>query len=151
MNATPIERVASTEEFAQLLDALPLDVALRYALAGEGMAGGARVVRLRWTDVDLDVGAIEWGVAWEARKYDASRRVVPTVPPLLALLKRRHMEQGRPKEGLVCPPHADWASTGVLNTGWLAHRSDRVPRSPRAGSTRVSSGPGAQCAFPPNL
>jgi hypothetical protein len=33
------------------------------------------------------------------------------------------MELGRPKEGLVCPPHASWATTGLLNTGWLATRA----------------------------
>ncbi len=127
MNATPVERVASPAEFAQLLAALPLDLALPYALAGYGMGRRAQIVRLRWADVDLDVGAIEWGVEWEARKYDASRRVVATVPPLLALLKRRYMEQGRPTtEGLVCPPHASWASTGLLNTGWLAKRARKI-------------------------
>lgn len=123
MDATPIERVASPAEFGQLLAALPLDVALPYALAGYGMGRRAQIIRLRWTDIDLDVGAIEWGVELDARKYEASRRVVPAVPPLLALLKRRYMEQGRPKVGLVCPPQADWASTGLLNTGWLATRA----------------------------
>ena len=126
MNATPIERVASPAEFAQLLDVLPLEIALPYALAGYGMGRRAQIVRLHWTDVDLDVGAIEWGVEWEARKYEASRRVVPTVPPLLALLKRRYMEQGRPREGLVCPPHADWGATGLLNAGWLAKRAREI-------------------------
>ncbi|MGH2873921.1 MAG: tyrosine-type recombinase/integrase, partial [Solirubrobacteraceae bacterium] len=123
MDATPIERVASPAEFAQLLDALPLDVALPYALAGYGMGRRAQIIRLRWSDVDLQIGAIEWGTEWEARKYVASRRVVPTVAPLLALLKRRFMELGRPKDGLVCPPHAAWASTGLLNSGWLATRA----------------------------
>lgn len=37
MNATPIERVASPAEFARLLEALPLEMALPYALAGYGM------------------------------------------------------------------------------------------------------------------
>jgi integrase len=123
MDAKPIERVASPAEFAELLDALPLDLALPYALAGYGMGRRAQIIRLRWTDVELDLGAIEWGVEWEARKYEASRRVVPTVAPLLALLKRGYMEQGRPKEGLVCPPHVPWATTGLLNTGWLATRA----------------------------
>lgn len=123
MNATPIERIASPAEFERLLAALPLDMALPYALAGYGMGRRAQIIRLRWTDVDLDTGAIEWGVEWEARKYDASRRVVPTVAPLLALLKRRYMEQGRRKEGLVCPPLVTWNSTGLLNTGWLAKRA----------------------------
>jgi len=125
MNATPIERVASPAEFAQLLAAVPLDIGLPYALAGYGMGRRAQIIRLSWSDVDLDVGAIEWGVEWEARKYEASRRVVPTVPPLLALLKRRYMEQGRPKDELVCPPHAAHATTGLLNSGWLATRATR--------------------------
>jgi integrase len=123
MDAKPIERVASPAEFAELLAALPLELALPYALAGYGMGRRAQIIRLQWTDVDLDLGAIEWGVEWEARKYDASRRVVPIVSPLLALLKRGYMEQGRPKTGLVCPPHAAWATTGLLNTGWLATRA----------------------------
>ena len=96
MDAKPIERVASPAEFAELLDALPLDLALPYALAGYGMARRAQIIRLRWTDVELDLGAIEWGVEWDARKYEASRRVVPTVAPLLALLNRGYMEHGRP-------------------------------------------------------
>lgn len=123
MNASRIERVASPEEFERLLAALPIDLALPYALAGYGMGRRAQVIRLRWKDVDMNIGAIEWGVEWEARKYDASRRVVPVMPPLLALLRRRYMELGRPKEGLVCPPHAGWATTGLLNTGWVATRA----------------------------
>ena len=120
MDATPIERVASPAEFAQLLAALELRDALPYALAGYGMGRRAQIIRIRWTEVDLDVGAVEWGVEWEARKYDASRRVVPAVPPLLALLKRAYLEQGRPADGLVCPPLTGWGRTGRLNTGWLA-------------------------------
>jgi integrase len=126
MNATPIERVASPAEFAELLAALPLDVALPYALAGYAMGRRAQIIRLRWTEVDQDVGAIEWGVEWEARKYDASHRVVPTAAPLLALLKRRYLEQGRPKDGLVCPPLAEWGSTGLLNAAWLATRAREI-------------------------
>jgi integrase len=87
------------------------------------MGRRAQIIRLRWPEVDLDIGAIEWGVEWEARKYDASHRVVPTVAPLLALLKRRYMAQGRPKDGLVCPPHVPWAPSGLLNSGWLATRA----------------------------
>ena len=79
MAATPIERVASPSEFARLLAALEPQSSLPYALAGYAMGRRAQVVRLRWEEVDLDVGALEWGVEWEARKYDASRRVVPIV------------------------------------------------------------------------
>lgn len=123
MDATPVERVASPAEFAALLDAVPLDIALPYALAGYGMGRRAQIQRLKWTEVNLDCGAIEWGVDWEARKYDASRRVVPVVPPLVALLKRRYFELGRPTEGLVCPPYSSRASTGFLSAGWLAKRA----------------------------
>jgi integrase len=126
MDATPIERVASPAEFARLLAALEPQDALPYALAGYAMGRRAQVVRLRWPEVDLKVGALEWGVEWEARKYDASRRVVPIVPPLLVLLKRVHLGQGRPDEGVVCPPHTAWATTGLLNTGWLAKRAGKI-------------------------
>ena len=123
MDATAIERVASPAEFAGLLAALPTEDALPYALACYGMARLAQIVRVRWQDVDLNVGAIEWGVEWEARKYEASRRVVPTVPPLLALLKRAYLEQGRPDGSqLVCPPRYV-AKTGVLSAPGLAQRA----------------------------
>jgi integrase len=122
MNATPVERIATPHEFAQLLGALDVNDALPYALAGYGMGRRAQIIRLKWTEVDLKAGALEWGVEWEARKYDASRRVVPLVPQLHTLLKRAYLEQGRPKDGLVCPPTAAWATTGMLNTGWLTKR-----------------------------
>ena len=123
MDATPIERVASPAEFARLLAALPTEDALPYALAGYGMARRAQIVRLRWHDVDLNLGAIEWGVEWEARKYEASRRVVPAVPPLLALLKRAYLEQGRPDASQpVCPPRYQ-AKYGLLSTKGLAERA----------------------------
>lgn len=126
MNATPVDRVASPREFEQLLAALDTQAALPLALAGYGMGRRAQITRLRWTDIDLKLGALEWGVEWEARKYDASRRVVPLVPQLHTLLKRAYLEQGRPKDGLVCPPHAAWATTGRLNTDWLIKRSRKI-------------------------
>jgi integrase len=126
MDAIAIERVASPSEFARLLAVLEPQDALPYALAGYAMGRRAQIVRLRWPEVDLKAGALEWGVEWEARKYEASRRVVPLVPPLLVLLKRAYLEQGRRKEGLVCPPRTDWATTGMLNTGWLATRAGKT-------------------------
>jgi integrase len=119
MDATPIERVASPAEFVNLLAALPVENALPYALAGYAMGRRAQIVRLRWEEVDLQVGAIEWGVEWEARKLEASRRVVATVPPLLAMLKRGYLEQGRPDaKQLVCPTRGP-SRSGRLDTSWL--------------------------------
>jgi integrase len=126
MDATPIERVASPAEFADLLAALPLEKALPYALAGYGMGRRAQIVRLCWQEVDLKVGAVEWGFEWEARKYEASRRVVPTVPPLLAMLKRAYLEQGRPSgKQRVCPARGP-SRSGLLDSSWLgvsAHKT----------------------------
>jgi integrase len=119
MDATPVERIASPTEFADLLAALPLEKALPYALAGYGMGRRAQIVRLCWQEVDLNVGAIEWGVEWEARKYEASQRVVPTVAPLLAMLKRAYLEQGRPSgKERVCPARGP-SQSGLLDSAWL--------------------------------
>jgi integrase len=126
MNATPIKRIASPAEFAQLLAALPSEMALPYALAGYGMGRRIQIMHLNWTEVDLDLAALEWGATLEARKYDASQRVVPIVPPLAAILRRRFLEMGRPTRGLVCPPLASWATSGFLNTGWLAKRAQEI-------------------------
>lgn len=119
MDANPIDRVASPAEFASLLAALPLDKALPYALGGYAMGRRAQIVRLHWEEVDLRIGALEWGVEWEARKYEASRRVVPIVPPLLTMLKRAYLEQGRPDgKQLVCPPQGP-SRSGRLDSSWL--------------------------------
>jgi integrase len=122
MAAKPIERVASPAEFAELLAMLPLDDAVPYALAGYGMGRRAQIVRLRWREVALTVGAIEWGVEWEAAKYDASHRVVPCVPPLLALLKRAYIAHGRPEgEERVCPSR--YSASVLLSSSGLAQRA----------------------------
>ena len=124
MNATPRTRVATPGEFQALLSALELEDALPYALAGYAMGRLAQIQRLRWAEVDLRVGAIEWGVAEEARKSSAARRVVPAVKPLLALLKRAWMGQGRPDGGeLVCPPRRA-RPDGLLHSGGLAARAN---------------------------
>ena len=123
MNATPRDRVATPAEFAGLLSALPIDDALPYALAGYAMGRRGQIVRLRWREVDLDVGAIEWGVDESARKSRAARRVVPAVRPLKALLKRAYLERGKPDgDQLVCPPMKQ-SRRGVLSTGGLTTRA----------------------------
>ena len=122
MAPKPIDRVASPSEFVALLAALPLEDALPYALAGYGMGRRAQIVRLRWREVDLTLGAVEWGVEWEAAKYDASHRVVPCVPPLLALLKRAYIAQGRPDgEQRVCPSR--YNASVLLSSSGLAERA----------------------------
>ncbi len=71
---------------------------------------------------DLRVGAVEWGIAEEARQSPAARRVVPTVKPLLTLLKRAWIRLGRPAgDQLVCPPLRR-TPNGLLHTGGLSAR-----------------------------
>jgi integrase len=114
MNATPIERVATPAEFARLLAALGTVDALAYGLAAYAMARAEQIRRARWQDVDLKVGAIELGVDPDARKSDAAHRVIPAVPPLLALLKRAYLEAGRPDGGeLLCPPRYRARKSGL--------------------------------------
>jgi integrase len=123
MNAKPRERVATPAEFASLLAALPIEDALPYALAGYAMGRRAQIVRLHWSDVDLAVGAIEWGVDEDARKSHAARRVVPAVRPLRTLLKRAYLEHGKPSgDDLVCPPRKH-TRRGTMSTGSLAARA----------------------------
>lgn len=124
MNATARDRVATPREFQALLGALNIEDAVPYALAGYAMGRRAQIQRLRWRDVDLKVGVIEWGVEQEARKSAAARRVVPTVKPLLTLLKRAWIAAGRPSgDELVCPPRRA-AVEGLLHTGGLTVRAN---------------------------
>jgi integrase len=123
MNATPRDRVATPAEFTTLLAALEIEDALPYALAAYAMGRRAQIQRLRWGEVDVRIGAIEWGVDEEARKSPAARRVVPTVKPLLTLLKRAWIRQGRPAgQALVCPPRRR-TPNGLLHTEGLAARA----------------------------
>jgi integrase len=125
MAAKPIDRVVSPVEFARLLDALPLDDALPYALAGYGMGRRQQIVLLHWREVDLQVGAIEWGVEWEAAKYEASRRVVPCVPQLHALLRRAFIAQGRPDGSVRVCPSRYRAGAGLSSSGLAQRARDR--------------------------
>jgi integrase len=63
------------------------------ACASMGRRG--QIVRLRWRDIDLDVGAIEWGVTEKARKSRAAARgpCRAAAPRHLEVL---YLEQGKP-------------------------------------------------------
>jgi integrase len=133
MGAKPVERVASPAEFATLLAALTLEDALPYALAGYGMGRRQQVVLLRWQEVDLTAGAIEWGVEWEAAKCAASRRVVPSVQPLHGMLRRAFIAQDAVTERLECALHATRGRRCCRASGW---RSGRASAGRRLGFGR---------------
>lgn len=115
-------RIASPAEFTELLLALRLPTpkerekgasrsareALRdsipHALAAYATARRQEIRSLTWSEVDLELGAIELAADPSARKSDSSRRVVPLVAPLWKLLREEWLAQGRPKEGPVIKP-----------------------------------------------
>lgn len=117
------ERIATPEEFAELLQALGLQTpeekdegesrsareALRdsipHALAAYGTARRQEIKALDWPHVDLDLGAMELGADPKARKSDSSRRIVPLLAPLWRPLREEWEAQGCPTEGpVVVPP-----------------------------------------------
>jgi integrase len=103
LDSKPRERVASPAEFRRLLDALPLEDALPYALAGYASGRQQEVLTLEWPDVDLTEGTLRLGADEEdARKSGAALRTVPVLAPLRTLLLQAHIAQGRPTAGLVC-------------------------------------------------
>jgi integrase len=57
----------------------------------------------------------------------AAHHVVPTVKPLLLMLKQEWLRQGRPSgEQLVCPPRNKSSKTGLLHTGGLQERATKA-------------------------
>ena len=126
MNATIRDRIATPVEFAALLSALEARDALPYALAGYAMGRRAEIQHLRWRDIDLDIGVIEWGVELDGRKSAAAKRIVPTLRPLLALLQEARDDQPQRSGGqLVCPPRRD-SPEGLLHTGGLTKRANKA-------------------------
>lgn len=126
MNATPITRVATPAEFAQMLSLLKDKDALVYALAAYAGARNQQTRRLQWTDIDLEnFESVELGVEWEAAKYDASHRVVPTVPALKFLLRRVWLAAGQPTSGLVIAPRVSRKS-GLVSIAQVQHRADPI-------------------------
>ncbi len=107
------ERFATKEEAAKLIDALP---ASEQALWATAMYAGLRrgeLRALRWDDVDLAKGIIhvrrsfdDYGGEGEP-KTKGSKRRVPIVPPLAALLTAHQGVTGRSGNDLVCGRSAD--------------------------------------------
>jgi len=89
----PRERVATAEEAAALLDALPPDVRVPYALAFYAGLRRSEIHRLEWSDVDLP----NLTITVRQSKSDAGTgRVVPIAAPLVAVLIAAAQPDGRP-------------------------------------------------------
>ncbi len=101
------------------------------------MGRRAEIQHLRWRDVDLDVGIIEWAVEYDARKSASAKRVVPTVKPLLALLHRaRDAQPVCSGDLLVCAPRRE-SPVGLLHTGRLAKRAHKSWEAARLNPIRL--------------
>ena len=125
MDATPRDRVATPVEFARLIDALNLEQALPFALAGYGTARAQEIRTLDWRHVDLALGAMELAADEEGRKPGGSWRVVPLVKPLRTMLRRAWISQGKPSQGKVCPP-LNKSKTRLISLNHLQEKARRI-------------------------
>jgi integrase len=90
----PRERVATAAEAAELLNALPTDLRVPYALAFYAGLRRSEIHRLEWSDVDLQGRSL----TVRRSKSDAGTgRRVPVAAPLVPILAAVD-----PKSGMVC-------------------------------------------------
>ena len=141
MDATPIERVASPAEFARLLAALEPQDALPYALAGYGMGRRAQIVRLRWPEVDLKVGARVGRRVGGAQVRGLAPRGADRHAACSCYSSAPTWSRGVLKEGLVCPPHAAWASTACSTLAGSPSAQGRYGRSEAPADHAAGSAP----------
>jgi integrase len=115
------DRVATPGEFAVLLNALPPQDALPWALAGYGTARLQEIQVLEWPEVDFEHDVMLLAGDEDARKSAAARRLVPLVKRLRRRLRAEWLSQGRPRTGKVCPPRAE-SRSGLLSLNQLSKR-----------------------------
>jgi integrase len=124
----PRERIATPKEMVALLGALETKDAVPYALAAYSWGRRSQIERLRWQEVDLKAGLVEWGADEQnARKSDAAKHVAPLLRPVWTLLREAWIEQGRPGgDGLVCPPINKDTKRGLLSMDGVADRAAKA-------------------------
>lgn len=120
IGSKPRKRIVTPAEAAMLVDALPLNDAMPYAIALYAGLRRGEIQRLSWADATESVRVREG-------KSDAARREAALIAPLAALLRRHRLAQGRPDDdALVCPP-SRYVRTGVgFSSGALAKRAALV-------------------------
>jgi integrase len=116
------DRVATPGEFAILLDALPPEDSLPWALAGYGTARLQEIQALEWPEVDFEHDVMLLAGDEDARKSAAARRLVPLVEQLQRRLRAEWSRQGRPRNGKVCPPRAE-SRSGLLSLNQLSKKA----------------------------
>ena len=109
------DRIASPEEAAELIAALPVADRALWATAFYAGLRRGELRALRWDAVDFDAGVIHVRRSWDADpaigeidvKSDAGRRRVPLVGALRRLLMERKLATGRVGATLVFGSTAD--------------------------------------------
>jgi integrase len=97
-------RIATPGEFADLLDAIPAEDALAWAIAGYATARHQEIEALDWEEVDFEENALLLAGDEGARKSEAARRVVPMVRQLRVRMHAEWERQGRPASGPIFKP-----------------------------------------------
>ncbi len=116
------QRIATPGEFADLLDAIPAEDAVAWALAGYATARNQEIEILDWEDVEFSENAVLLAGDNDARKSDAARRIVPMVSQLRARLHAEWIRQGRPKSDPVFPPKRADNKTGTADLNAVLRR-----------------------------
>jgi integrase len=88
----PRERVATAKEAAALLDVLPADVRVPYALAFYGGLRRSEIDRLEWRDVDLEHLSI---TVHRSKSEAGTGRRVPIAAPLVPILQAVEKQSGK--------------------------------------------------------
>ena len=94
------ERVATTEEAAALLDVLPADLRVPYALAFYAGLRRSEIDRLEWADVDLNKRAL---MVRRSKSEAGTGRRVPDRRPSRADPRRSREQQRQGLPGRSCP------------------------------------------------
>ncbi len=115
-------RVATPAEFVDLLEVIPAEDALAWALAGYATARRQEIEALEWKDVDFGRNDLLLAGNEEARKSDATHRIVPMVGQLRVRLRAEWRRQGRPVAGHVFPPRRVDNSKGAADLNAVLRR-----------------------------
>jgi integrase len=121
-----INRVATPGEFADLLDVIPAEDALAWAIAGYATARHQEIEALGWEDVDFTENAVLLAGDDDARKSEAARRIVPMVSQSSARLRAEWVRQGRPKSGPIFPPKRADNKTGHADLNATLRRIQKL-------------------------
>jgi integrase len=120
-----VHRIATPGEFVDLLDAIPAEDALAWAIAAYATARRQEIEILEWTDFNFTDDLILLAGDDEARKSEAARRIVPMVKQLSARVRAEWERQNRPTSGPVFRPKRADNKSGTADLNAALRRITR--------------------------